>query len=139
MAVYNPHLLSHKLCRVLDAGYATVDQIAKAAGESPRLIEKLARGEFPLNEETKLRIGMALSPYFRAHPELYRDPERPVRRGVFEVELRHRGWRGFEVKDSAGKTIVYVEWPKERATQERIDGLWRILDRDDPVPQLRVI
>ncbi len=139
MAHWNPHLLSTKLCRVLDAELTTVDEIAKVAELPPRFIEQVAKGGVKLNRDTELQISKAIGPLFHAHPELYKDPERAPKRGVFEVELRHRGWRGFEIKNSAGKCVMYVEWPKEEASQSRIDGLWRWLDREDPAPQLRVI
>lgn len=60
-------------------------------------------------------------------------------RGVEEVALRAKDWRAFEVTDSAGECIMYVEWPKPKATQARIDWLWRQLDKEDPQPQLHVI
>lgn len=61
-------------------------------------------------------------------------------RGVVEHELRAKDWRGFELTDSAGKSVMYVEWPTDRVTQADIDGLWDKLDEIDPPPaQLRLV
>lgn len=60
-------------------------------------------------------------------------------RGVEEVVIRARDWRAFEVTTSDGGCAMYVEWPADRVTPARIDGLWRWLDRADPQPTLRII
>lgn len=139
MAVYNPHLLCYKLCRVFDAGYSDVDTFARECGESPRLIEKLARREIAISPQLRHRIDQTLSHYYRKHPDLYKDTSPASKRGVEEVALRCRDWRGFEITDSTGKVVMYVEWPKAKVTQARIDALWRHLEKEDPQPQLRVI
>ncbi len=54
-------------------------------------------------------------------------------RGVVEVTIRDKARRAFEMWDSTGECLVYVEWPRERATQQRIDELWEELDREDPI------
>lgn len=138
MAVHNPHLLSYKLCRLFDSGLSDVDTFAKECDLSPKQIEALARTELPISIETKHRIGRVLSYYYRKHPELYRDQSPASKRGVVEVPLRTRDWRGFEVTDSRGKCIMYAEYPTKECTQARIDFLWELLDRDDP-HQLKVI
>lgn len=139
MAVYNPHLLCYKLCRIFDAGLSDVDTFARECEESPQLIERLARSEMPIAPQTRHRIDRVLSHYYRKHPELYRDASPASKRGVEEVVLRAKDWRGFEVTASTGKCVMYVEWPKNTVTQARIDGLWRYLEKEDPQPQLRVI
>lgn len=139
MAVYNPHLLSYKLCRVFDAGLSDVDAFARECDLSPQLIERLARTEGDVDVQIKRRIERALSYYYRRHPELHRDASPGSKRGVREVQHRARDWRGFELRDSTGACVMYVEWPRKRATEERIAGLWKWLDKEDPQPQLRVI
>lgn len=62
-----------------------------------------------------------------------------MKRGVQEVTLRTKDWRGFEVIDSAGSCVMYVEWPTERATQAEIDGLWDKLDEIDPAAPIRLV
>jgi hypothetical protein len=139
MAVYNPRLLCHKLCRLFDAGLSDVDMFARECELEPRLIERLARSEVPISVQTRHRIDRVLSHYYRKHPELFRDSPPASKRGVEEVVHRSRDWRGFEVTDSTGHVVMYVEWPKKKVTQARIDGLWRYLEREDPQPQLKVI
>jgi hypothetical protein len=139
MAVYNPHYLSHKLCRVFDAGYSNVDTFAQQCEMEPKLIEQLAKSEHHLDPSTKHRIGRVLSQYYRDHPDLYDDASPASKRGVEEVVLRAKDWRGFEVTASTGKCIMYVEWPRKEVTQTRIDALWRWLDKEDPQPQLQAI
>lgn len=139
MAVYNPHLFSHKLCRILDAGLISVDDLARLAELTPRFIERVAEGGLKPDRDTELRISKVIGPLFIRNPELYRDRSPVNKRGVEEVELRTRDWRGFEVTDSAGHCIMYVEWPKKAVTQARIDGLWRWLDKEDPQPVLQII
>lgn len=139
MSVYNPHLLSHKLCRLFDSGHSDVDRFAKECDVSPRQIEALARTELPISQQTKHRIDRMLSHYYRKHPELYRDNPPASKRGVEEVVLRAKDWRGFEVTDSTGNCVMYVEWPKKKVTQARIDALWKWLEKEDPQPQLKVI
>ena len=139
MAVYNPHLLCHKLCRVFDAGLSDVDAFARECDLEPRLIERLARVEMPIDPQTRHRIDRVLSHYYRRHPDLFRDASPASKRGVEEVVLRAKDWRGFEVTDSTGQVVMYVEWPKKKATEERIAALHRWLDKEDPQPQLRVI
>jgi hypothetical protein len=60
-------------------------------------------------------------------------------RGVEEVVIRAKDWRAFEVTTSDGESAMYVEWPTDRVTSARIEGLWRWLDREDPQPHLRII
>lgn len=139
MAVYNPHLLCHKLCRLFDAGLSDVDTFARECDLSPQFIERLAKRDARINVQVRHRIDRVLSHYYRAHPELYCDNPPSSKRGVEEVVLRARDWRGFEVTASTGKIVMYVEWPKKAVTQERIAGLWRWLDKEDPQPQLKVI
>jgi hypothetical protein len=139
MAVHNPHLLCFKLCQLFDAGISDVDTFARECELPPKLIERLARSEVPLNKQTRHRIGRILSHYYRKHPELHDTEPPPSKRGVEEVVLRAKDWRGFEVTDSTGQCVMYVEWPKKKATDARIDGLWRWLDKEDPQAQLKAI
>lgn len=139
MASVSSHILSSKLKRILDTGLATVEEIADAAGSSYRTIREVARGSrLKLDLEERERISRSLSKYFRNSPDLYRDPAPVIKRGVFAVELRARDWRAFEVRNADGKCIMYVEWPANLATQERIDRLWRWLEKED-AQQLKVI
>lgn len=139
MAVYNPHLLCHKLCRLFDAGLSDVDTFARECELEPKFVERLARSEIPINVQTRHRIDRVLSHYYRKHPDLYRDNPPASKRGVEEVVLRARDWRGFEITASTGKVILYVELPRKLVTQAKIDGLWKYLEREDPQPQLKVI
>jgi hypothetical protein len=140
MGVWNSHLLSTKLRRVLDTELTTAEEIAKISGSALRTIQQLANGaNVRLGVEERERISRSLAPYFRNNPDLYREPSPPVKRGVFAVELRARDWRAFEVKNSDGRCIMYVEWPVNMATQSRIDGLWRWLDREDPAAKLSIV
>lgn len=66
-------------------------------------------------------------------------PQEAPQRGVEEVIIRAKDWRAFEVTDSSGECAMYVEWPRDKVTTGRIEGLWRWLDREDPQPQLRVV
>ena len=137
---WEPHKLATKLCRLLDSGYTNVDELARLCGVKPELIEKCAnKPNLKLDRDTEFRITKQIAPFMRKYPELYREPERTSKRGVEEVVLRTRDWRGFEVTDSTGKIVMYVEWPAKSATQSRIDGLWRWLDKEDPQPQLSII
>jgi hypothetical protein len=78
---------------------------------------------FPREMWDKDRISKAPTP---AHGE-----EREER-GVGEVVLRAKDWRGFELIDSTGTCIMYVEWPAARVTEDDIEGLWRTLEEMDP-------
>jgi hypothetical protein len=55
-------------------------------------------------------------------------------RGVVEVIIRDTARRGFEIWNSAGECLEYVEWPIKRVTEARIDNLWYMLDAEDPDP-----
>lgn len=137
---WDPHKLSTKLCRLFDSGYTNVDELARLCGLDPKLIEKAAnKPNLRLDRDTEFRITKAIAGFMRKHPETYREPERVSKRRVEEVVLRSKDWRGFEVVASNGKCVMYVEWPAKEVTQSRIDGLWRWLDKEDPVPQLSVI
>ena len=139
IGVDNPGLLCYKLRRIFDAGLSDVDTFARECGEAPELIAKLARRKVAISPQTRHRIEQILSHYYRTHLELHRDTSPASKRGVEEVPLRFKDWRGFEVTASTGKCIMYVEWPKRDVTQARIDGLWRYLEKEDPNPQLGVI
>lgn len=146
MAVWEPHKLSTKLCRLFDSGLCDVTTFAKLTGDDPKLIERVTNNPgFRINRETEFRIGKVLAQYMRNFPELYHDPgpvippPKESKRGVVEVLLRTEDWRGFEVRFSNGRVEMYVEWPAKSVTQGRIDGLWRWLDREDPQPQLKII
>jgi hypothetical protein len=140
MAHWNPHLLSTKLCRVLDAELTTVDEIARLAELTPRLIEAIAKGPgVKLTRDTELRISKAIGPLFHAHPELYRDPERVPKRGVIEEHCRDRAKRGFGVYDSKGNCLWYSEWPKADVTPALIRMLERYLEYKEPQPKLQII
>jgi hypothetical protein len=71
-----------------------------------------------------------------AHPTPISTAVRPVR-GVYEVE-RHdypvppHGARGFEIVDSAGRTIGFTWVIPEHADERQAAACWRWLDSHDP-------
>jgi hypothetical protein len=143
MAVWRPQDLSTKLCKLFDAGYCDVKTFARQCEEPYQLIEAVTnRPGMRISRGLQMRIGKVLSGYMRLHPDLYHDPgplERSSKRGVEEVELRSRDWRGFEITDSTGACILYVEIPRKKAKQENVDKLWQYLEEEDPQPQLKVM
>jgi hypothetical protein len=139
MAHWNPHLLATKLCRVLDAELTTVDEIARISEVPPRVIEQIAKGGMKLSRDTELQISKAIGPLFHAHPELYKDPERTPKRGVFEDPHRFKGARLFTVVSSTGECLMRTEIKPEFATDAFEARLWRWLDATDPIPTLKVI
>ena len=142
MAHWEPQKLSTKLCRLFDGGYSDVMTFARECELPPHVIEMVCnKPGIRIDRDTEFRIRKVLSFYLRQNRALYRVMDRAPdsKRRVEEVELRTRDWRGFEVYNSDGKCIMYIEWPKSSVTQARIDGLWKYLDREDPVPQLRIV
>lgn len=138
MAVWQSHHVATKLCSVLDSELATIEEIAQASGFPPKFIERLAtRPAIRIDRETEFRVTKVLAPYFRAHPELFREPLLRSKRGVFEVETRCGCFRGFLIKDSKGKKLRYVEIPTDECDENTEESLWRWLDRRDPI--LKVI
>ncbi len=66
--------------------------------------------------------------------------DQPISRGVEEVVLRTQDWRGFELTDSAGKCIMYIEYQTKECTQAHIEFLWDLLDREDPrLPKFKLL
>jgi hypothetical protein len=153
-----------KLCAVLDAKYATIEEIAVESDYSVETIESLANGlPVRIDLQTRHRVGKALAPHFRAHPELYREltirhaptarklgertrlaapsphdlPQRKPR-GVFEIEGECDCWRIFLIRDSQGRNRRVVKIPSgEFREDEDLDKLWAWLERRDPL--LKVI
>jgi hypothetical protein len=148
-------LLSVKLCKVLDAGLATIEEIAVESGYPVDDVQALANG-LPLNTTVELRhrIGRALAPHFRGHPELYRDlalvilpsacelgqreriastskvKERKPR-GVFELESECDCWKTFLIRDSRGVTRRVLKIPTPEFKDEDVDQMWGWLNRHD--------
>lgn len=142
VAVWDPHKLSTKLCRLFDSGVTSVDEFARRADLPPHFIEDVCnKPGIRINREIEFQIGRALAAYLRENPDLYRAIDAPPesKRRVEEVVLRSKDWRGFEIINSDGRCLMYVEWPRKDTTQARIDGLWRWLDKEDPQPQLRIV
>lgn len=137
---WEPQKLATKLCRLFDSGYTNVDELARLCGLDPKLIEKAAnKPGLKLDRDTEFRITKVISGFMRKNPELYREPAKKSKRGVEEIVLRAKDWRGFEVTFSTGKVGMYVEWPSDQVTQARIDGLWRWLQKEDPQPSLSIL
>lgn len=142
MPVWEPHKISTKLCRLFDSGISNVGEFARRADLPAHFVQDVCnKPGIRINRDIEFRVGRVLSAYLREHPELYRIMDEPPekKRGVVEVVLRSRDWRGFEVCNSDGKCVMYVEWPTKSVTQNRIDGLWRWLDKEDPQPQLMIV
>lgn len=159
----NPHLLlAAKLCKVLDAQYATLEEVAVESGVELDTVQSLANG-IPIHTsiDVRHRIGKALAPHFRAHPEMYRELDvfepPPARllfakarmssrrafqsdqrkpRGVIEIESGSDEWKAFLIRDSHGRRRRIVHIPVDEWTEEEEEKLWRWLDRRDPVMKI---
>jgi hypothetical protein len=100
----------------------------KAAGTKRRLELHVARAAPGGREKASRRPQVNPS----AEETLPFESEKEER-GVVEVIIRDKARRGFEVWNSTGECLEYVEWPAARVTQKRIDDLWWTLDREDPI------
>jgi hypothetical protein len=145
------HSLSFNLTCLFRSGKCTPEKFADLTGLSADYVRHAARTDaLKIPPGTRFEISKVLSGYMRRFPVIFEPPmraaiirqpddtERPDR-GVFEEPPTFGGVKVFTVW-AERECQVEIRWPAHRATPEKIEGLWRVLDKEFPEkPNLKAI